>query len=284
MNKKKFKIDWGDTLNKIKESENSSKNSFKDERMYYPQFKDNGTASAVIRFLPSPDTDIPFTKVYTHSVRGPGGWYIENCPTTIKKDCPACKANSEIWDSDPDTARARKRKQNFYSNILVVKDPVNPENEGKVFLFRYGFKIHQKIMEMIQPEDPDVQEPVMVFDYYEGANFKLIIKKIKVGKVEMPNYDSSKFEGPSALGTDEEIEKINDTLYSLSEFTDVKNFKSYEDLGAKFSRVVGSSNPKTTAKNVETTEDNDDEVVTTDENNVFDGDDDSFFEDLKKDD
>jgi len=290
MQKKKFKIDWGNTMNKIKDQEKSNKNSFKDERIYYPQFNDNGTAQAVIRFLPSPDTDIPFVNVYSHSIRGVGGWYIENCPTTLKKECPVCKANSAIWDSDPDTARSRKRKQNYYSNILVVKDPANPENEGKVFLFRYGFKVHQKIMEKIQPEENAIKEPVMVFDYYDGADFDLIIKKIKVGNLNLPNYDSCEFESPSSVGTDAEIEKIHKSLYGLKEFTEPKNFKAYDELESKFRRVVGATAPSAPAPQASApaadapasapkADTKEPEAVT--EDSVFDGEDDTFFDSLK---
>jgi len=287
MNKKKFTIDWGNAMSKIKEQEAPSKNSFKDERIYYPQFNDNGTAQAVIRFLPSPDTDIPFVKVYSHSIKGIGGWFIENCPTTLKKECPACKANSAIWNSDPETARSRKRKQNFYSNILVMKDPANPENVGKVFLFKYGFKVHQKIMEKIQPEENAIKEPVMIFDYYDGANFDLVIKKIKVGSLNLPNYDSCEFEAPSPVGTDAEIEKIHKSLYSLNEFLQEDKFKPYADLEAKFRRVVGAgapSAPRVAEHAKAPVEEKVEETATVTDSSVFDDGEDNFFDNLKKED
>lgn len=243
MNKRKFNIDWSQTMTKINEATNKTANNFKDERIYQPQFNDNGTAQAIIRFLPSKDTDIPFVSVYSHSIKGPGGWFIENCLTSIKQPCPVCTANSVIWDSDPDLARSRKRKQSYFSNILIVKDPANPENEGKVFIYKYGKKVHDKIMEQLQPGENSVSEPVMVFDYYDGANFRLIIKKIAVGKIPMPNYDSCQFDGPSPVGTDEEISKIDASLYPLSEFISEKNFKAYSELESKFNRVTGSSSP-----------------------------------------
>jgi len=280
MQKKKFKIDWGNAMDKIKNQENSSKNSFKDERVYYPQFNENGTAQAIIRFLPSPDTEIPFINVFSHSIKGPGGWYIENCPTTLKNECPVCKANSSIWDSDPDTARSRKRKYNYYSNILVVKDPKNPENENKVFLFKYGFKIHQKIMEKLQPEEGGVDEPIMIFDYYDGTNFKLSIKKVQVGSVKMPNYDSSEFQTPCEVGTDEEIEKISKSLYSLADFNKPENFKPYVELESKFNRVVGVSKPRPVTPKAETSTVENTEVDASEES-VFDGDENNFFDKLK---
>ncbi len=293
MNKKKFGRDWSKTMDKIREQnyKGNSGNSYKDERIYYPEFSSNGTAQALIRFLPSPDTDIPFVSTYSHSVKGPGGWYIENCPTTLKKECPVCKANSAIWDSDQETARKRKRKQNYYSNILVVKDPAHPENEGKVFLYRYGKKVHDKIMERINPGEDSIEEPVMVFDYYDGADFKLIIKKIKVGNLNMPNYDSCQFDNPSPVGTDAEIEKIDKSLYSLSEFVSPDNFKEYGELESKFNRVVGAPNPaytnqptpapSTTKPEQSNTKNETSEAIA--EESTFEGSDDDFFNDLQND-
>ena len=289
MNKQKFKIDWSKAMDKIREqNDKKSGNTFKDERIYYPQFNENGTAQAIIRFLPSSDTDIPFVSVYSHSIKGPGGWYIENCPTTLKRECPVCKANSAIWESDPDTARSRKRKQNYFSNILVVKDPLNPENEGKVFIYKYGKKVHDKIMEKLQPGTDSIEEPVMIFDYYEGADFKLIIKKVKVGSVSMPNYDSCGFDKPSTVGTDEEIEKISKSLYGLSEFAAESAFKSYDELDSKFDRVMGAtpstafrhtpaSTPAQSSKPAQATKP---ETKTADAT-VFAGNDDEFFNDLQ---
>lgn len=288
MNKKKFKRDWSDTMNKIREqTSNKGTNSYKDERIYYPEFNDNGTAQAIIRFLPSPDTDIPFVNVYSHSIKGPGGWYIENCPTTLKKECPVCKANSAIWNTDQDTARARKRKQSYFSNILVIKDPANPENENKVFLYKYGKKVHDKIMEKLNPGEDSIDEPVMVFDYYDGADFKLIIKKIKVGSIPMPNYDSCQFDNPSPIGTDDEIDKVEKSLYKLGEFVSEENFKSYQDLEAKFNRVVGVSAPPASAPQTSapastpSTTSNADATKTAEED-VFEGNDDEFFKELQE--
>ena len=48
------------------------------------------------------------------------------------------------------SARKRKRKLSYYANILVVSDPKHPENEGKVFLYKFGKKIFDKITEAMQ--------------------------------------------------------------------------------------------------------------------------------------
>jgi len=241
--KQKFKVDWGNVMNKIKEQSTPAKNSFKDERIYTPQFSDSGVAQAEIRFLPSPDTDVPFVSVYSHSFKNAGGWFIEHCPTTLKKECPVCKANGVLWEAgDETTARNRKRKLSYYSNILVITDKVHPENEGKVFLFKYGIKIYEKIMKKMNPGDDALDKPIMIFDWYEGANFKLIIEKKKVDKIDMPNYDSARFvDTPTPVGDEAKIEDIHKKLYPLKNYISDSNFKSYQDLETKFVKVVGQT-------------------------------------------
>lgn len=278
MNKGKFSLDWSTSMQKIKDQNNAKKN-FKDERVYYPQIKDSGTAEAIIRFLPSKDTDVPFIKLFSHSFNGPGGWFINDCPTTVGLECPVCKNNTELWSVDENTVRTRSRKTNYYANILVIKDPQNPENEGKVFLFKYGKTIHKKIMDKISPEEGGIDEPVMVFDYYNGANFKLKIKMQKVGNANMPNYDASSFDNPSPVGTDEEIEKYHNARYELSEFTNKDRFKSYNDLREKFEKVIGKVQVHPTNSPVITSEAS--VPSTSTEKTVFDGDDESFFKELQ---
>jgi len=283
--KKKFSFNWGNVMDKIRDQENSNKNSYKDERIYYPEFTDKGTAQAIIRFLPSPDTDVPFVNVYSHSFKDVGGWYINTCPTTLKNDCPVCKSNVVLWEAgDEVTARKRKRKLSYYSNILVVSDPIHPENEGKVFLFKYGIKIYEKIMKKIDPGEGSIDKPIMIFDYYDGADFKLIIAKKKVGNIEMPNYDDAKFvDSPSSIGSDTEIEKIHNQLYSLKEFVSNTNFKSYTDLETKLYHVIGQSSQSGQQKDqshrpaASTTP----AETETENTNVFDGDDDEFFNTLQ---
>lgn len=284
MNKRKFAIDWDKVTKKIKEQNAGAKN-FKDERIYYPQVKDDGTAQAIIRFLPSNDTDIPFVKVYSHGFKGPGGWLIENCPTTLGQDCPVCKANQALWETDEKTARPRSRKLSYYSNIQVVKDPQNPENEGKVFIFRYGKKIHEKIMEKLSPDEGGIVEPIMVFDYYDGANFNLIIKRVKAGNQSFPNYDSSFFDGVSPVGTDAEIEKIDGDLHQISEFVSEGQFKSYEELSEKMVRVTGATAAPAPTAEAPTATETAPAASTADAGEaVFDADDDddAFFKKLQE--
>ena len=211
-----------------------------DERFWKPELDKSGNGYAVIRFLPAPDKeDLPWAKVYSHAFQGPGGWYIENSLTTVNKKDPVGEVNRKLWnsgiDSDKDIARKQKRKLSYYSNILVVKDPKNPENEGKVFLYKYGKKIHDKILAAMQPEFQD-ETPINVFDLWEGANFKLKIKKV----AGFWNYDSSEFDSVSALSADDsELEAVWKKEHSLEAFVSKDQFKSYEDLERRLNMVLG---------------------------------------------
>ena len=232
----------GNSLEKlVQEAEkiNKSKGGA-DERFWKPELDKSGNGYAVIRFLPAPDgEDMPWAKVYSHAFQGPGGWYIENSLTTLNEKDPVGEVNRRLWnsgsDEDKETARKQKRKLQYYSNIYVVKDPKHPENEGKVFLYKYGKKIHDKILAAMQPEFQD-ETPVNVFDLWEGANFKLKIKKV----AGYWNYDSSEFDSVAALSADDgDLENIWKSEHSLEAFTSKDQFKSYEDLERRLNLVLG---------------------------------------------
>ena len=215
-----------------------------DERLWKPELDKSGNGFAVIRFLPAPNgEDMPWAKVWSHAFKGPGGqWYIENSLTTLGKDDPVGELNRELWNSGRDTdkeiARAQKRKLFYYSNIYVVSDPAHPENEGKVFLYKYGKKIFDKLVEAMQPAFAD-ETPLDPFNFWKGADFKLKIRKLD----GYWNYDKSEFAAPATLGdfSDDKLEKIWEQSYSLAEFEAPKNFKSYEDLKKRLDLVLGKS-------------------------------------------
>jgi hypothetical protein len=237
MKKKSGKMDeLMDQLNKIQSSE---KKDYKDDRFWKPGTDPSDNGYAVIRFLPAAEgEDTPWVRLFSHGFKGKGGWFIENCPTTIGGKCPLCEANSDLWNSgsemDKEIARNRKRRLNYISNILVIDDPKNPDNNGKVFLYKYGKKIFDKITEAMQPEFAD-EDPVNPFDFWKGANFKLKIKHV-AGFV---NYDKSEFASPSPLHEDDEVmEEIWKKQYALQEFIAPDQFKSYDELKAKLERVL----------------------------------------------
>jgi hypothetical protein len=241
---KKFGMDWNKIKDKMKQD--TSKKDYTDKRFYTPKLKSDGTFEAIIRFLPSIDTDLPYAKYMAHGFAGKNNrWLVENCPTTIGKPCPICEANGELWQTGTDEnkkiVRRRSRKTNYVSNILIVKDPQIPENNGKVFLYRYGKRINEKITDKMFPKDGALDEPVMIADYYEGANFKLSIKLQKTdgNKDPMPNYDLSEFKTVSEIGDDTLIEKIRKETFPLAEFVDPKNFKSYDELKIKYESICG---------------------------------------------
>ena len=225
--------------------------SFDDERIWKPELDKSGNGYAVIRFLPAPEgEDIPWQRMFSHSFQGPGGWYIENSLTTINKNDPVGEANRRLWNSgseaDNETARRQKRKLSYFTNIYVVADPKHPENEGKVFLYKFGKKIFDKIMEAMQPQFDD-EQAINPFDLWKGANFKLKIRKVD----GFWNYDKSEFEAVAQLlPSDEELEKVYQSEYPLKPFHEESNFKSYNELKEKMERVLGESTDNRTAEQV----------------------------------
>ena len=226
-----------------KENAPLEKKSYKDERLWKPEVDKSGNGYAVIRFLPAVEgEDMPWAKVWNHAFQGPTGqWYIENSLTTVGQKDPVSEMNSAYWntgiESDKEIARKQKRKLQYFSNIYVVSDTKHPENEGKVFLFRYGKKIFDKVMAAMQPEFED-EKAINPFDFWEGANFKLKIRKV----AGYWNYDSSDFDNASALfDNDEKIEETWKTQYALNTFTAATNFKSYEELKTRLDAVLSGT-------------------------------------------
>ena len=211
-----------------------------DERLWKPEMDKTGNGYAVIRFLPAPNgEDLPWAKMYSHAFQGPGGWYIENSLTTNGSKDPVSEYNRELWNSgneaDKDTVRKQKRKLSYYANIYVVQDKANPQNEGRVFLYKFGKKIFDKVMEAMQPEFED-ETPINPFDFWQGANFKLKLKKV----AGYWNYDSSEFDKISPLLDDDDaLEALWQKQYSLSALVALDQFKSHEDLEKRLKMVLG---------------------------------------------
>ena len=233
------------------QSENApqEKKSYKDDRLWKPVVDKTGNGYAVLRFLPAVDgEDLPWAKVWNHAFQGPTGqWYIENSLTTIGQNDPVSEMNSAYWhsgvESDKEIARRQKRKLQYFANVLVVEDSSNPQNEGKVMLYRFGKKIFDKCMEAMQPAFKD-EVAVNPFDFWAGANFKLKIRKVD----GYWNYDKSEFEAPSALfDDDDKLEEIWKKQYPLSEFTSETNFKSYDELKKRLDTVLAGTTTVGTA-------------------------------------
>jgi hypothetical protein len=215
-----------------------------DTRLWQPTVDKAGNGMAVIRFLPAPAVDgddaLPWVRRFDHGFQGPGGWYIENSLTTLGQKDPVSEYNTTLWNSgieaNKEIARKQKRRLHYIANILVVSDPSNPSNEGQIKLFKFGKKIFDKITEAMNPEFAD-ETPINPFDMWEGANFKLKIRNVEGYR----NYDKSEFADKSALldGDDEKLEALWKKEFSLKEFTEPSNFKSYEVLKAKLDKVLG---------------------------------------------
>ena len=243
-----------DAFEKISNPSTETK-SYIDDRFWKLEADKAGNASATIRFLPKTENDeLPWVKVFSHAFQGPTGkWYIENSLTTLGENDPVGELNTQLWNSGSDAnkeiARKQKRKLHFVANVLIVSDPKHPENEGQVRLFKFGKKIFDKIMDKARPTFED-EQPVNVFDFWEGADFKLRMRKVD----GYPNYDQSVFMEPSAIADDDEqILAIANKQYRLAEFTDAKNFKPYDELKKKLDSVLSATGaaPKTAADLVE---------------------------------
>jgi hypothetical protein len=249
MNKKKLTFNWAATKQISQDKGEKKKFQFKDERFYYPKRRDDGTAEAVIRLLPPKivgDTqlyDLPYVEFHKHGFQDMGGWFIQDCPKTIGLKCPVCEDVDVLYKrGDRDAGRARCKKVEYIVNIMVIKDPQTPENNGKVFLYRMGKKIKEKVWEKWFPNADGIDDPIDIWDYYDGANFKLKIKK--TGRDDSgrshPDYSTSEFMSPSELPEDL-IEKANNEMVDLREFVDPTKFKSYTDLLEKYKKVIGVS-------------------------------------------
>jgi hypothetical protein len=233
-----------------------------DPRMWQPTRDKAGNGYAVVRFLPGKDTDgTPWVRYWDHAFKGPTGqWYIEKSLTSIGQQDPLSELNSKMWnsgiESDKTIVRQRKRNLKYIANVLIVSDPANPANEGQVKLFRFGKKIFDKLMDAMQPQFPD-EAPVNPFDMWEGADFTIKIRKVE----GYPNYDASSFKAPSAVSSDDAyLEEIYNQQHDTTEWTDPKNYKSYDELQKRLALVLGETTPRTPAARVASQIELDDEI------------------------
>ena len=257
-----------------------------DTRFWQPEVDKAGNGMAVICFLPAPAVDgddaLPWVRTFSHGFQGPGGWFIDNCLTTLNEKCPVCEHNNTLWNSgieaNKEIARKQKRKLSYVANILVVSDPTNPSNEGEIRLYKFGKKIFDKITEAMNPEFAD-ETPVNPFDLWEGANFKLKIRNVEGYR----NYDKSEFSAKSALhdGDDEKLEALWKKEYSLKEFTERKQFKPYDQLKTRLEKVLGfeGTAPATKADTAVVSKFNDDDISVID-NPVTEDEDLDYFKSL----
>lgn len=244
-----------DKLIGLLEEKSDSKN-YKDDRFWRPEQDKSGNGFAIVRFLPGLDNDTPIIPLNSHAFQGPGGWYIENCLTTIGQKDPVVELNTMLWnsglDSDKDIARQRKIKKHWISNVYVVSDPANPQNEGKVFLFKFGAQIKDMLLNAMKPEfeQDDKINPFSVES--DGANFRIKIKR-ENGYI---TYKYSKFDSQSDLVSDSNArDRILKSQYALKPFNEPSNFKSYDELKNRMNEVLGGdvrgvAGPQKTAEDV----------------------------------
>jgi hypothetical protein len=289
-NLKRNRTDLSSLVQKATESNGSTQGgSNKDDRFWYPQRDKAGNGYAVVRFLPGmAEASTPWVRYWDHAFKGPTGqWYIEKSLTSIGIQDPIAELNSKMWNSgieaDKAIVRARKRNLRYVANVLVISDPSAPENEGQVKLYRFGKKIFDKIMDAMQPKFPD-ESPMNPFDMWEGADFVLKVRTVE----GYPNYDTSAFKTTAALfgGDEAKLEAVYNKQFDLSEWTDPKNYKSYDELKTRLALVLGESAPRTAKQEVVMDKIQEPALMPTAENLSMDDDDDtmSYFAKLANED
>lgn len=252
-NLKRNRTDFSKLLNAAQSAGGGEKKSYGDDRMWKPVVDKAGNGYAILRFLPATEgQEIPWVQYWDHGFKGPTGqWYIEKSLTSIGQPDPVGELNSRLWNSgiedDKETARKQKRRLHYVTNVLVVSDPSAPHNEGKVFMYQFGKKIFDKVMDLMQPQFPD-EKPINPFDFWNGADFVLKIRNVEGYR----NYDKSEFRSPSALhdGDEARLEEVYNKLYPITEFTDPTSYKTYDELKTKLHQVLGEQAPRTVKQEV----------------------------------
>jgi hypothetical protein len=288
-NMKRNRTDLSTLVQKASESSGATQGGSNDDRFWYPQRDKAGNGYAVVRFLPGmAEASTPWVRYWDHAFKGPTGqWYIEKSLTSIGIQDPIAELNSKMWNSgieaDKAIVRARKRNLRYVANVLVISDSSAPENEGQVKLYRFGKKIFDKIMDAMQPKFPD-ETPMNPFDMWEGADFVLKVRTVE----GYPNYDTSAFKSPKALfdGDESQLEVIYNKQFDLGEWTDPKNYKSYDELKTRLALVLGESAPRTVKQEIAMDEVREPKTMPTAENLSMDDDDDtmSYFAKLANED
>lgn len=246
-----------DSLRKLTEQMNKmnpeSESKKGDENFWKPTVDKAGNGSAIIRFLPAPEgEDVPFVRYWDHGFQGPGGkWYIEKSLTSIGEKDPVAEYNSKLWkESDNDDspqrkqARKQKRRLHYVANIYVVKDPGNPENNGKVFLYDFGKKIFEKLNAVMHPVDDGIEEkkPINPFCLWTGANFYLRMRQVDGYR----SYETSSFgESKSLLDDDKALETVWKQEHSLKGFLDHSKYKTFAELDRRLKEVLELNVPST---------------------------------------
>lgn len=252
-NLKRNRTDFSKLVQAAQETGSKPQQTVGDPRIWKPTVDKAGNGYAVLRFLPAQDgQDIPWVRYWDHGFKGPTGqWYIEKSLSSIGQQDPVSEMNTRLWnsgiESDKDIVRDRKRRLHYVVNALVISDPAAPENEGKVFMYQFGKKIFDKIMDLMQPQFPD-EKPINPFDFWEGADFVLKIRQVEGYR----NYDKSEFRLPTSLyeGDEAKLEVVYDQMHPISEFVDPTNYKTYDELKAKLANVLGEPAPRTVKQEV----------------------------------
>lgn len=236
--------------------------------IYKPTADDgkDGTYKALIRFVPNPENPRnSLIQKYVHWLTDSNGdGKLVDSPSCVGDKCPIADVFWKLRNSDSAVDRKAseklKRRQQYYSLIKIIKDPQNSELEGKYMIFKFGYKIKEKIDTELKP---DFGEPTQVFDLFEGKNFELIINR----QGDYNNYDKSKFSSSrsAVLISGEPAERTKEVMALIkTELDEAPSLKSYEykawdndtrefvnnvlkmylNPGDSIAEITGSSSPK----------------------------------------
>lgn len=220
------------------------KTSFVDERFYKLTKDANGNGAAIIRFLPDPEKT-PLLKLFKINVNTQKGaekrWFSDWSPQNIGKPDPFHDEWAKNWQSgNKDEARKFSRQTRYLANIYVVKDPGNPENEGKVFILDMSQSLKDIVQDALMPSKAEMElgkQPLQLFNPLQGNSFKLASKKGANGFI---NYDASAplTQIDSIVSSKEEaLDLIMNKCHKLSDFLKPEMYKSTEELKEKLKYV-----------------------------------------------
>lgn len=254
----------------------------KDDRIWKYTYLDSGKkdlktkksimySSSVIRFLPIPFIDIrkqdegkisaeavlsPVVLVCRHDFKSSNGSrYSELALKTLGQECPVNEHDRPLWEAWKDAGKpdnndkkvlvGRIAKDEYYANILVVDDKAAPDNNGKVFLFKFSAAIKKMIDQAFDPSIP-TNPTFDPFDPFDGAELHLTFmgeeRSFNGWNGLVPadmSKESSWVNNPMCGGDEAKIEETMELAYSLQDFIDPALFKSYAVLKERLLAVLG---------------------------------------------